>query len=257
MPTYATEVNQGDRIELYNTTTGKSAFCTLGYVDKENQVGITANHCVPDYPKGKAIVYVHKNGDKYRRYLGKIIQTNYDYGQSKIYQAQNDVAIFKFDNFNHDYVAGENVFSGNRMLTASDVKHGDSICYYGKSRNKIQCGNVAEVSRFGTVTAAGILSIPGDSGGPVWITGKDFVGPVFGGYLRIIGPGTMMTQMPTHISTGSRFTYDSLASSVGVVTSSTGSLVQGSTRNNFLFDDKYAQRIALDNGDYWFSRSSR
>ena len=246
IPTYATKVNQGDRIEIVNTTTHKSALCTLGYVDKENQIGITANHCVPDYPKGKAIVYVHKDNDKHKRYLGEVVQTNYNYGQNKFYNAQNDVAAFTFDNFNQDYAPGNNTFSGNKMLNASNVKRGDTICYYGKSRNKVQCGNVAKVSDFGTVTAAGILAIPGDSGGPVWIKNKGFVGPVSGGYTRVFGPGNLITQMPTHTPTGSQFSYTSTSSLMGAVTNGTGSLIQGSTRGNIAFDNKNAQRAILD-----------
>lgn len=89
----------------------------------------------------------------------------------------NDFNVIKLN----DYVSlGENIYSGDRKVDISDVKSGGKICMYSRIQKNINCGDIRIIAGNVIVGDSGAYGKLGDSGGPVWIPGKGFLGVYIG-----------------------------------------------------------------------------
>ncbi len=72
-----------------------------------------------------------------------------------------------------------NRYSGDTIVPISDVQLGETVCVYGNTAKRENCGNFA--GRTGTTFyVEHATSDPGDSGGPLWIPGRGLIGVLAG-----------------------------------------------------------------------------
>lgn len=148
--------NQGDQIMV-----GFKSICTVGYIDPSHMTMQTAGHCgTPGdlvYEKNSPIP------------IGVVAYSSGDYaspGGDRMTIVANPLA------------AGNNVKTGDK---AYSPKAGDKVCRYGAESNKVVCGKVYRVNERGMmVVDPKVAGIPGDSGGPMWVPGKGYVGTYTG-----------------------------------------------------------------------------
>lgn len=156
-------VNQGVAVLIDGAGT-----CTLGYNDHDRGVSYTAGHCGRD---GARVHLIDRKSNVFGLALGTFHPSpNY------ITDGSNDWGWIDWDD---TVQMGENVYSGDRILSRSEVKAGETVCSHG------------ETSQMGTLDAdCGVFTgwvhesfgvrdvrwAPGDSGGPVWVPGRGFVG---------------------------------------------------------------------------------
>lgn len=161
-----TMIDQGDRIMFrkphpeedgeYLTTS-----CTAGYVDKDTETILIARHCISDeFALGGEFMF-----------LDIVVGKTSQLPQNDRVEAANDWAVLKASL--PDFI-GENTFSGDTMASWDDVKIGDKVHLFGATTGH-SVGDVyykdnEQIAVTGTSTARG------DSGGPVWIEGKGFIG---------------------------------------------------------------------------------
>ena len=165
-------VNQGDYFQ-----TGNFGSCTIGYVTPT--YALTASHCVSGAKNGEGMpIY-----DAFSNFIG------YGY-QPEVYKEREkrgpgpgymntemnsvDTAIILFAPNVH---GGENIYSGDTVFTGNPTRDTEGVaCTFGSTKNLISCGPITymrdDVMHFDAVIAHG------DSGGPVWIPGRGFVGYV-------------------------------------------------------------------------------
>ncbi|OEY23324.1 hypothetical protein A0K93_03800 [Corynebacterium sp. BCW_4722] len=154
---------------------GMTSECTLGFNDHARGVSYTAAHCANGVNNRVRLVNT-RTGQKSRT-LGTITPSS-RYVSS---QLGNDWAEIVWDK---GVTLGANPYSGDTMLTLDQVKRGEVVCYHGETThrgtNKDSCGSyVGSVEEsFVTDIADGL---PGDSGGPIWVKDRGFIGVVSAG----------------------------------------------------------------------------
>lgn len=157
-------VNQGDSIYSLG------AKCTIGYVDKETNSFQTAAHCVGEVGEE---VY-NDEGEA----IGTVIIRGDIEGVNKHRQDAAYVAI------SPGHTAGDNIYSGDKIVSLSDIDSGDKLYAYGASTGEVYHGKVDRVYSSMVASQPGMMPIPGDSGGPAWIKGKGYVGVTTGYYVQ-------------------------------------------------------------------------
>ena len=165
-------VRQGDRILV-----GEKAHCTLGYIQKGRaNAGYTAAHCGAAGDR----VYVESGGDW--QPVGRLYPSrSYQQGSTG-----NDWALVLFDS--GVTVAG-NSFSTDAVEPAGALQAGDKICFAGSATNSPACG--AYIGQLGgNVYWENTGAQPGDSGAPVWVEGRGFVGVLSGQNIVYTSDGT-------------------------------------------------------------------
>ncbi|MEJ6018643.1 hypothetical protein [Corynebacterium sp. H113] len=145
------ELNQGDRVYVGLGT--KEGDCVVGYVDKQKQRAYTAKHCGKD----GEWVYLPRS----LKYVGKLRHAGAP-GQDLAY-----IDLF--------VKPGENSIVGGAPIPLHDVAIGDEMCLYRESAGSAACGSVEAFVNARPVVR-GIDVAPTDDGGPMWITGKGFLG---------------------------------------------------------------------------------
>ena len=154
-------ISPGDRID-YFAEDGSASFCTTGYVytgTDGHAYAITAGHCRTDEP-GRV---VQESSGATGRFIDTIVAPprsggpDYgliDFGTRVLSQSENGTVAFA---------------AGSAPL----VQVGQTVCHFGVSSGQ-HCGIVAH--RYGDdqfMTTDMPASVPGDSGGPVWVSGDD------------------------------------------------------------------------------------
>lgn len=153
-------VSQGTSVLVRGT-----GICTVGYNDYANRRSFVAAHC------GQEGARVELLGPR-----TGAVGTFY---RSKAYDGQlsNDWAAIQWD---AGVQMGPNRISGNAWVHPNDIRLGETVCYYGRTSHAgggQTCGAFAG-SADNTFFVDAALTRPGDSGGPVWVPGRGFVGVV-------------------------------------------------------------------------------
>lgn len=155
-------VNQGDRISINN----EGSICTLGYVDHANHTAYTAAHCLDtdrDATTRETNIAIY-NTTQPRRIIGyATVAANYG---SVPYYAHDVAKITLLD----DVIAGTNTYSGDTVIGPGDINTAtDRVCRYGATSTTVYCDPISRTNELHIISASKHL-IPGDSGGPTWIT---------------------------------------------------------------------------------------
>lgn len=152
-------VSPGDRID-YITDEGAASFCTVGYVytgTNRHAYAITAGHCQTDDPGH----VVDGNTAVAGRFINSVVAPPRSGGPD-----------YGLIDFGPDVTARAVIGDDIAIAAASEpppVETGQTVCHLGVSSGK-HCGTVAY--RYGDeqfMTTDMPASIPGDSGGPVWV----------------------------------------------------------------------------------------
>lgn len=171
-PIYTTPIEelptivQGEEISI-----DKKKTCTIGYIDHKEKLAYTADHC--SFKGKKSVVYDNDN-----HIIGTIESRTDRSSKTLLSQSMgNDFNVIKLNN----YVSlAENIYSGDRKVSISDVKSGERVCVHSRMQKKVNCGKIRMVAGNVIVGDSDAYGKLGDSGGPVWIPGKGFVGIYIG-----------------------------------------------------------------------------
>ena len=171
-PIYTTPIEdfptivQGDEISI-----DKKKTCTIGYIDHKEKLAYTADHC--SFKGKKSVVY-----DNDDHIIGTIESRTDRSSKTLLSQSMgNDFNVIKLNN----YVSlAENIYSGDKKVDISDVKSGERVCVYSRMQKKVNCGKIKMIAGNVIVGDSEAYGKLGDSGGPVWIPGKGFVGLYIG-----------------------------------------------------------------------------
>lgn len=171
-------VDQGDNVRI-----GNYGMCSVGFIDNENRRLYTAAHCFfdnanPDNPKFGDAIYT-MSGNLIGHYTsGTSVKTRYDkFGNRLVNVDTAEVTLV-------DGVYGENIHSGDTAVRWSDIDpENDIACFTGATTRKVVCGTIDKVNEEAKwiYLRADANSLGGDSGGPVWIPGKGFLGVISAG----------------------------------------------------------------------------
>lgn len=131
---------------------GANGTCTIGYVDAVTHTAYTAAHCFTRTDSTTA--YIRNN-------FSRIL-----IGEAHLSTNGVDIAMIELSD---NVTVGENSYSGNTTLSKADVHADDKVCSYGAKSNHTDCLDVLGLAN-AELLAAGQARIPGDSGGPVWLT---------------------------------------------------------------------------------------
>ncbi|WJY93790.1 Chromosome partition protein Smc [Corynebacterium felinum] len=167
-------VNQGDRLSVLTPLghmTRQGGYCTVGFVDKAAKRLWTARHCgengtVVNTEAGEYLGTLH-----YRYDMSDADSLMDITGANAIY----DLAYIQVDERAWNLL-GENTFSGDNLYTPVT---GDQLCRYGATTKNTVCGEVIAVDDY-LIYGIDLSSSPGDSGGPLWVPGRGFVGTLIG-----------------------------------------------------------------------------
>lgn len=183
----ATIISQGDGIQTLREksrevvdhqegeTTYKvskySSYCTAGYIDPVYRVMYSARHCfdrvgdeVMD-SRGKRLgVVMHMHGKT-------------PSGGSRLFYPSRLPEDFAIVALYNDVIVRQsaNGYSTDRIAKEEDIQRGEKLCRYGNRTNTVECGTILYYNGT-TVVSTMQMSNRGDSGGPVWIPDKGFVG---------------------------------------------------------------------------------
>lgn len=148
---------------------GDRGMCTIGYNDRARGVSYLAGHC--GY-KGDRVRLMDAATGQTSRTLGTFYPSE-KYDASSF---SNDWGVIKWD---RGVKMGANIYSGETIIPLRDVKAGDEVCHHGETTHQgtsnVNCGPY--YGRLGQIFAVNMDSgRPGDSGGPLWVKGKGFIG---------------------------------------------------------------------------------
>lgn len=174
-----TQPVQGMPIEIDD-----SGACTLGFNDHARGVSYTAAHCAGQ--PGQRVRLVNPRTGESSDPVGTIKPSS----SYKSFELGNDWAEIVWD---RGVTMGANPYSGDTMLTLDQVKPGEEVCYHGetthKGTNKVTCGSYVDRLEQSFVTNIKDGQ-PGDSGGPIWVKDRGFIGVVSAGSGSMDGTGT-------------------------------------------------------------------
>ncbi len=157
-------ISQGSSVIVQGT-----GICTVGYNDYANRRSFVAAHCGREGARVQA--FDPRTGAR-----SGAVGTLY---RSKLYDGHlsNDWAAIQWDPGVH---MGPNARSGNGWVYPRDIQLGETVCYFGQTSHAgggQTCGRFAG-SADNTFFVDMPATRPGDSGGPMWVPGRGFVGVV-------------------------------------------------------------------------------
>lgn len=134
--------------------------CTLGYVDPARRVAFTAGHCRGDGPVTDKDDHVIGNFATFRDNTptGSTVAT------SQFVADYESIALA-------DDVMPNNILPGGRPLESVPgvvVAPGEPVCHFGTVTGE-SCGTIESVNNGWFTMTNGVVSHPGDSGGPVYV----------------------------------------------------------------------------------------
>ncbi|MEX3505742.1 hypothetical protein [Corynebacterium sp. LK2510] len=160
-----TQANQGGAVYIEG-----SGYCTIGYNDPARQRSLVAAHCGEEGQRVRLV-------DHDARIGSQPVGTFY---RSRAYDGRlgNDWAAIQWD---LGVAIGGNSFSGDAWVHPGSLASGQQVCYFGQMSNRprhdVTCGSFrGAVGNTFFVDAP--MTHPGDSGGPIWVPGRGFVGVV-------------------------------------------------------------------------------
>lgn len=157
-------VQQGGSVQVHGT-----GICTVGYNDVAHRRSFVAAHCGEDGARVEVINPATGRGTGMSGTLRR----------SRFYDLQlsNDWAAIEWD---PQVRVGGNPITGDAWVSPRDIRLGETVCYTGRTSHPhggATCGRFAG-SADNTYFVDTELSQPGDSGGPMWVPGRGFVGVV-------------------------------------------------------------------------------
>lgn len=156
---------------------GGQSVCTIGYNDHARGESITAAHCGEDGQRVRLYDRTDTNPLTSRSAeIGTFYRSpGYDNGIS------NDWGRIVWDK---GVQIGANRFSRDTVLTLDQVKRGDEVCWHGETTHMgttdRSCGTFFERTNE-AFTVRVPQSSQGDSGGPIWVPGRGFLGVISAG----------------------------------------------------------------------------
>lgn len=144
-----------------------SGICTVGFNEPARRRSFVAAHCGAE--GSRVELYNPRTGAR-----SGPVGTLY---RSKRYDSHlgNDWAAIQWDPSVH---IGANHITGNAWVHPNDIRIGERVCYFGQTSHLgggETCGRFAG-SADNTFFIDAPLTRPGDSGGPMWVPGRGFVG---------------------------------------------------------------------------------
>ena len=166
--------NQGDRI-IVRRPNGLTTFCTLSFVGS-NHVGVTAAHC------GEAGSTVYTGDGLLKLGTLRSATTPYNFAIAHEEQLANDVAYIDFA---PTTALGTNSFSGGTIVRdTTAVTAGTEVCWYGDKTHSTHCATAYPKGQYFSgdrvFVIGGQETVPGDSGGPMWLKGGGYLGVISG-----------------------------------------------------------------------------
>lgn len=168
-------VAQGDQI---STVDGKG--CTVGYNDLKNNRTYLASHCGDE---GDTFTVLAHDLSNFWEGLGTF-HTNANYSDG-----QNDFGYIQWAP--GEVTLEDNAFSGNTVIKPGSLKKGDEVCFHGKSTHMnnptgVTCGEYMGTLAGDVFVDFGTAGEQGDSGAPMWVPGKGFLGILSGDQYSIL-----------------------------------------------------------------------
>ena len=190
----------GQRTDAEGKTRNVLKGCTLSYIDHAHKLGYTSAHCLGAVDNGTYTGGSVTVSNEDEQPIGQA-WPNTNYVAGKDYNPY-DIAVIRFDD---NVILGENSYSGNAVVTATDIVESDTFCTYGATSLKVRCGD--DTSTYGLYRSPGEFHVvgagtkPGDSGSPVWVRDengntKGYLG-VLSGHLHNSGPNAIGTPFET------------------------------------------------------------
>ncbi|WP_141743322.1 hypothetical protein [Corynebacterium sp. HMSC08F01] len=197
--------------------------CTIGYNDVANRKSYTAAHCGSE---GARVSLMDRATMEFSEEMGT-------FHPSKNFTRlpYNDWGWIEWD---AGVAIAGNSYSGDKVLIKDDVKIGDEVCSHGETSHmgtrNILCGTFAgwSAESFG-VQLEGWQQ--GDSGGPVWVPGRGFLGVMSAAALG-------ETKAPSIVIGGKRQT--------GKPVGWAASIHDGETLSDYQFQIDFAKAGGLD-----------
>lgn len=170
----ANTIAQGELVEFFSDQGTFS--CTAGFNDRVAHRTYFAAHCIEDLVSQDFGIIVGEGAEikhagtayispGFKRYTEDFVSLN-DWG---------------YVDWNEDVSLSYNRLTGDTKLSMDSLEVGERICYHGGvthgNADTMTCGTVAFVHGESVwMDFAGGEPVLGDSGGPVWIPGRGFVG---------------------------------------------------------------------------------
>lgn len=158
-------IDQGGAVYVEGT-----GYCTVGYNDPAKRRSFIAAHCGHE---GVRVRIVDRATDTGSGLVGTFYR-------SKAYDNRlgNDWAAIQWDS---GVTIGPNSITGDPWVRPQQVSPGEQVCYFGQTTNRtranVTCGTYGgNVGNTFFVDAP--LTRPGDSGGPMWVPGRGFIGVI-------------------------------------------------------------------------------
>ena len=153
---------QGGAVLVHGT-----GICTLGYNDPARHRSLVAAHCGADGARVELVASGVRSG---------VVGTLH---RSRAYDNHlgNDWAAIQWA---PGVRVGGNPISGDAWVHPNDIRMGETVCYFGRTshaRGGRTCGKFGG-SADNTFFVNASLTRPGDSGGPLWVPGRGFVGVI-------------------------------------------------------------------------------
>ncbi len=168
----AASIGPGDRID-YVTDDGSASFCTTGYVytgTNGHAYAITAGHCQTDEP-GRV---VQETSGATGRFVNTVVASPRSGGP--------DYGLIDFGP-RVTTRSGANVVTFAAGGPTPLIEIGQTVCHLGVSSGT-HCGTVAYSYGDDQFMTTGMpASVPGDSGGPVWVTDDEGQAHILGIWL--------------------------------------------------------------------------
>ena len=151
--------------------------CTLGYVDTAARLGYSAGHC-------------HGNGpvtDAGGTVIGSLASYRDNTPGGTTVSTDQVIADYEVINLADD-VATNDILPDGRRLQSDPVllSPGQPVCHFGIATGE-SCGIVESVNNGWFTMTQGVISRPGDSGGPVYVVGEPGSAQIIGLFTSVWG----------------------------------------------------------------------